>query len=1339
MAANTNRSQIPLGTPINGANGLVNQQWAFWLKDLFGSLPPAGAGYVIDGTAGSTGPTTLYNGPASNRGSNPADNAIYFANDTGQIFTSGQGTWHEQSPELVGDVLKSALSNVTTLKTVNFSPGTYGNGLNIPTIVVNEKGLVTSATSSPIDLTVYANGTTGSVQINIDGKLGAATDFQYDVTPDVQSLNVPNINIDQYEDSDNVLRDGQITFFNPIPTMSNLSPNTTKGDLIGHDGLINVRVPVGADGRALIADSTFDAGVSYQDIVNSVEVTSADLTVTSASDVGHVSIDLVLNTVPISKGGTGEVTQQLAINALAGGVTAGTVLRGDGTNIVLGPLDLATDVTGILDIVNGGTGQATKQAAFDALSPLDTKGDVLTFDGTNNIKIGVGTDGQVLTADSGSASGLSYQTPTIFTSPLTTKGDLFGFGTTDDRVPVGTDGQALVADSTNPLGVSYQTITGGGTPGGADTELQFNNAGAFGGMPEVKYTPAQLELFQTLVTNDGAGTTSVVGNSAAEPDFAIGVKVQSGDYTSTPGVAYGAKMNLIPGSDSAGGNAELIAGQFDGAGGAISYGAAMSFVGGTPTLGGGFALSTGGFSDNSNSSGAITFNVPTADTSGDIQFNVSRGTSSTGSISFVTGDGGALGNINFIAAPQSDLTPGSGRISFTTGTDKYFNILQDGAWELNADVGTAGQVLTSGGVGVQPTWTTVSGGSGSPGGLNTQLQFNNAGAFDGTANIVYDLTDNSFGLFNSKMIDTSGIYTPDDLIWTMNDGTAFAVLSGTSTTGGGIAKGAVVLASPATSTYVTGISYTASTGRLDLGQGVINDSYGNIISSGSFNLTEGTLNDDGSSAIQLQGGSFSLNSGAASGVATPSGRPSTYVTGGDISLITGSGDKSGSINIVTNSATDIAGDIQIGTGGSTGAQAGAVSITTGSSADGTTGGSFSVSTGAAGARLTISQAGAFGLGNAVDEGTVGQVITSQGPGAVPTWTTVSGGSGSPGGSDTELQFNNAGAFGGITEVTYTSGTLGLFGSTVTNDSTNTVIKGADGNPSAGYGVFVGGGDYVSVSGVTTTNKGGSITTGVAESFNTGRVRIAAGDSSDSSSRFAQGANINLDGSNIDYGGGNIMASTGQGAGATSSGGSIYINTSGGYNSGDMNFSTGSIGSSAGPYDDDGTIGAIRFTTGSNSAGSNGGNIEFTGAGNTAGDQRISFTAGNLLNFTINQNGGWGLGTTSTNVGTAGQVLTSNAGAVPSWETPASSSPLTTKGDLYGFDTVNARVPVGYAGYSLESDPIEPTGLSYYASGMTSDLVYSDEIRVIPTRRQHITMGLLEIQGSIINNGTIAIL
>jgi hypothetical protein len=47
-------------------------------------------------------------------------------------------------------------------------------------------------------------------------------------------------------------------------------------------------------------------------------------------------------------------------------------------------------------------------------------------------------------------------------SPLTTKGDLYTFSTTDARLGVGTNGQVLQADSTAATGIKWATPAGGG-------------------------------------------------------------------------------------------------------------------------------------------------------------------------------------------------------------------------------------------------------------------------------------------------------------------------------------------------------------------------------------------------------------------------------------------------------------------------------------------------------------------------------------------------------------------------------------------------------------------------------------------------------------------------------------------------------------------------------------------------------------------------------------------------------------------------------------------------------------------------------------------------------------
>jgi hypothetical protein len=54
-------------------------------------------------------------------------------------------------------------------------------------------------------------------------------------------------------------------------------------------------------------------------------------------------------------------------------------------------------------------------------------------------------------------SGSAWATIGGSVSPLTTKGDLYGFSTVNARVPVGTNGQVLSADSTAATGVAWTT------------------------------------------------------------------------------------------------------------------------------------------------------------------------------------------------------------------------------------------------------------------------------------------------------------------------------------------------------------------------------------------------------------------------------------------------------------------------------------------------------------------------------------------------------------------------------------------------------------------------------------------------------------------------------------------------------------------------------------------------------------------------------------------------------------------------------------------------------------------------------------------------------------------
>lgn len=69
------------------------------------------------------------------------------------------------------------------------------------------------------------------------------------------------------------------------------------------------------------------------------------------------------------------------------------------------------------------------------------------------------------------------------------------------------------------------------------------------------------------------------------------------------------------------------------------------------------------------------------------------------------------------------------------------------------------------------------------------------------------------------------------------------------------------------------------------------------------------------------------------------------------------------------------------------------------------------------------------------------------------------------------------------------------------------------------------------------------------------------------------------------------------------------------------------------------------------------------------------------------------------VGTNGQVLSSDSTATTGlkWVTVSTSSPLTTKGDLFTFTTVDARLAVGSNGQILSADSTQASGLKWIAA------------------------------------------
>jgi hypothetical protein len=145
----------------------------------------------------------------------------------------------------------------------------------------------------------------------------------------------------------------------------------------------------------------FSAGINVTGgIINAGGLSSGGATTLSALGVGVVHSD-----------GAGLLSSSNIVNAdidAAAAIDRSKIAAGTNNHVVI------NDGTGLLSseaqlaVSRGGTGQSTQTAAFDALDPLTTKGDLIVHNGTNSIREAVGANDFVLTADSTQASGIKW-------------------------------------------------------------------------------------------------------------------------------------------------------------------------------------------------------------------------------------------------------------------------------------------------------------------------------------------------------------------------------------------------------------------------------------------------------------------------------------------------------------------------------------------------------------------------------------------------------------------------------------------------------------------------------------------------------------------------------------------------------------------------------------------------------------------------------------------------------------------------------------------------------------------------------------------------------------------